>query len=106
MPRSLADVLTVVSLGGRQYQVSGGSAPRNVTWGKGPTCDCPDFTYRREATGDRCKHLRAVEAFRTADPQAALLYPMAPEDVLELLGPSWHEVRHRRERPPLTINPA
>lgn len=28
----------------------------------GPACDCPDNTYRRERTGEACKHLRACMA--------------------------------------------
>jgi hypothetical protein len=86
--------ITVTSLGGRCYRVSDNGTVLAVVWGKAPTCECasPD---------KRCAHLVAVEAFRQADPQAALLYPMAPEAVLDLLGPSWKDVKQQRERMPL-----
>ena len=96
--------LAVVSLRGRHYHVSGGRAAHAVTWGKRPTCDCPDFAYRGQQRP--CKHLRAVAAFRDAEPLAHVIFPKTPEEVLDLLGPSWDDVKGQPARPARAVVPS
>src|SRR5207247_462774 len=44
-------------------------------------------------------------AFRDAEPLAHVIFPKTQEEVLDLLGPSWEDVKHEPERRPLAINP-
>jgi len=39
-----------------------GTAYHVARTGFGTTCDCGDFTFRREGTAAGCKHVRALEA--------------------------------------------
>lgn len=61
--------LTVQSVDGTRYRVSGGKAPHVVDV-SAASCDCADFAYRGRQRP--CKHLRAVTNFRAGDPQGAI----------------------------------
>ncbi len=81
--------LAVVNLQGPLYQVTDlDGTPYAVRWGKQPTCDCG---------ADLCPHRNAVAAFRTIDGAAHVYFPMTTEQVLDLLGPSWDDVKDKPE---------
>ena len=87
--------LKAVNLQGRLYQVTEpDGTPYAVTWGKTPTCDC--------GRAD-CPHLDAVAALRDAEPLAAVLFPMTPDEVLDVIDPSRGE--GYPERVPRAVNP-
>ncbi|MCL4387578.1 hypothetical protein M1567_00270 [Candidatus Marsarchaeota archaeon] len=41
------------------------SEPYTVSIGKNPSCNCPDFVYRKNKVGGKCKHIYEVEAVKT-----------------------------------------
>jgi hypothetical protein len=44
----------------------------------GPTCDCPDFIYRRDGIDPKgCKHVRALRLYGLVSPEPAAR-PLAP----------------------------
>lgn len=119
--------LVVRALDGTHYDVRGGQSPHVVDF-TAPSCDCPDFTYRGRARP--CKHVKAVSAFRAADPQGPMLDALTDRETLDLIDPThghpvpvrapatpdpedravavvalarWREYRQRKQRPPFLL---
>src|SRR5215831_2456333 len=65
------------------YEIDSESRDRTYIVEPGKSCTCPHFTHRLIGTGQSCKHMRAVEAYRAeqttlgrmADRAAALTEP-------------------------------
>jgi len=47
-----------------------------------------------------------VAAFRDAEPLAHVIFPKTPEEVLDLLGPSWDDVKGQPARPARAVVPS